>query len=162
MNEKLLIIQMTELVQRHFLTLLRETSPEKLDWQIHENGRSMIQIAREVAQSPVIVALILRQRGVEFYDAETGLEFLRDRQTMETLQDCENELEQNWNVLREEILALPDELLEHKICLRNRPGRPYSMLEVMAFHHWNTLYHLGQVAYIQTLYGDQEMHWPLA
>lgn len=32
--------------------------------------------------------------------------------------------------------------------------QPYTIAQAMFLHYWNTVYHLGQVAYIQTLYGD--------
>jgi hypothetical protein len=32
------------------------------------------------------------------------------------------------------------------------------MIEMMDYPRWNFNYHNGQIAYIQTLYGDKEMH----
>jgi hypothetical protein len=33
-----------------------------------------------------------------------------------------------------------------------------SLADVCFLHYWNTVYHLGQVNYLQTLLGDREMH----
>ena len=32
------------------------------------------------------------------------------------------------------------------------------MIEMMDYPRWNFNYHLGQIAFIQMMYGDKEMH----
>ena len=37
-------------------------------------------------------------------------------------------------------------------------GMTETLANVMLHHFWNIVYHEGQIAYIQTIYGDREMH----
>ncbi len=60
--------------------------------------------------------------------------------------------------LAEVILAVPDSALDDVISLPFAEGMTMSRAEVMMMTYWNYVYHTGQVAYIQRLYGDVEMH----
>ena len=53
---------------------------------------------------------------------------------------------------------MPDADLDKKRWLPYDGGRDFTMPEMMDYPRWNFNYHLGQIAYIQTLYGDKEMH----
>jgi hypothetical protein len=37
-------------------------------------------------------------------------------------------------------------------------GAKMTFAELLFLNYWNLVYHQGQIAYIQTLYGDREMH----
>jgi hypothetical protein len=56
------------------------------------------------------------------------------------------------------VLAMPDERLAETKWLPFNGGRDHTYLEMLEYPRWNATYHLGQVAYIQTLYGDREIH----
>ena len=36
--------------------------------------------------------------------------------------------------------------------------KPFTIAEMADYPRWNFTYHLGQIGYIQTLYGDNAMH----
>jgi hypothetical protein len=39
-----------------------------------------------------------------------------------------------------------------------RGGMDMTVLQIMSLMVWNCNYHEGQICYIQTLYGDKDMH----
>ncbi len=53
----------------------------------------------------------------------------------------------------------PDEKFDDKFTLPFDGGQVITMKENMAYPMWNFTYHQGQIAYIQTLYGDRNMYW---
>ena len=75
---------------------------------------------------------------------------------MPTLDDCEAAGKANLETMKAAINALLDEDMDARIDLPWGKGN-YSLREVMGFPAWNCTYHMGQVSYIQTLYGDFSM-----
>jgi hypothetical protein len=67
-------------------------------------------------------------------------------------------LEKNTAVLVSAIEALPNELLGDKLILPFGEGMEMTLAEVQFAAYWNMVYHVGQIAYVQTLYGDKQMH----
>lgn len=57
-----------------------------------------------------------------------------------------------------EIQAVPESDLECRVNLPFAEGFSATLREIFFFPYWNMTYHQGQLAYIQTLYGDMEMH----
>ena len=53
---------------------------------------------------------------------------------------------------------MPDERLSNTKWLPYNGGRDHTFLEMLDYVRWNCNYHTGQIAYIQTLYGDKEMY----
>ncbi len=76
--------------------------------------------------------------------------------TLTTLEACETALRENTQRLLQvvETLAAAD-LSQTAVAPW---GKTYTLAEGCMLHHWNLTYHLGQVAYIQLLYGDTEYH----
>jgi hypothetical protein len=51
--------------------------------------------------------------------------------------------------------AFPEEMLMEDVVL---PWTTLKFVEMMAYPYWNMMYHIGQITYIQTLYGDEDIH----
>ena len=51
-----------------------------------------------------------------------------------------------------------DERLKETVWLPYDGGRDFTIQEICEYPRWNADYHLGQISYIQILYGDKEMH----
>jgi hypothetical protein len=56
------------------------------------------------------------------------------------------------------IRAFPESDLNDTIHLPFFGGRDFTFESIMGVFLWNLNYHYGQIAYIQTLYGDHSMH----
>ena len=75
-----------------------------------------------------------------------------------TVEACEAECNRRVDKLCAMFKAMPDERLKETKWLPYDGGRDFTMAEMMDYPRWNFSYHQGQIAYIQTLYGDKEMH----
>jgi uncharacterized damage-inducible protein DinB len=75
---------------------------------------------------------------------------------MTTLDECEATGRANLEAQKTAVNALPDADMDVVIDLPWGKGK-YTLREVMCFAAWNCTYHMGQVSYIQTLYGDFSM-----
>lgn len=64
-------------------------------------------------------------------------------------------LRENTEKLCEAIRSVPDEKLGEQ--MKFWGPEPWSVAGVLNYHNWNMTYHIGQVNYIQTLYGDKDM-----
>ncbi|MEZ5163605.1 MAG: hypothetical protein R2688_07600 [Fimbriimonadaceae bacterium] len=56
------------------------------------------------------------------------------------------------------IAEFPDDQLENEVTLPFGGGMTITMADVLSIHYWNTVYHQGQVNFIQMLLGDGDMH----
>ncbi|MCE9558253.1 MAG: DinB family protein, partial [Armatimonadetes bacterium] len=73
---------------------------------------------------------------------------------MTSFDECKATLDENLKTMNAAISAFPESRLSEEITL---PWGTFNFAEVMAIPAWNFDYHLGQINYIQTLYGDKEM-----
>ena len=70
---------------------------------------------------------------------------------------CEAKLRAHLELFVEEVRAFDPADLDVEIWLPFAGGMQQKMADVMAYPYWNIVYHLGQINFIQTLYGDTEM-----
>ncbi|MGI8922844.1 MAG: DinB family protein [Fimbriimonadales bacterium] len=157
-------------LQEHMINVTRDGAKEafkyakavpadKLEWKPLENGRSVLDLCRELAMCPEwAVELIADKDKNPDFDEAAMADAKKMQEGWKTIEDCETEcnerLEKFFSLMRE----LPDERLAETKWLPYDGGRDFTMPEMMDYPRWNFNYHLGQIAYIQTLYGDKEMH----
>jgi uncharacterized damage-inducible protein DinB len=79
-------------------------------------------------------------------------------QSWASIAQCQEEFAKRFAVWVPYVEALPDTKLTETRWLPFNGGRDHTYLELLEYPRWNCTYHLGQVAYIQTLYGDKDMH----
>jgi len=151
------LIQMTDKAGQEFLLNVRAMPPDKLTWKPLDTGRSALDLLQEVAQSASYVIPILETRQVPDFNAEMFTGLMAERQTWDTIEKCESVMKANHARLFEIIRDFPDEDLQQTVHLPFAGGFDQTMAEIMSYQYWNLSYHLGQVCYIQTLYGDMEM-----
>jgi hypothetical protein len=97
------------------------------------------------------------QKQVEWTE-ELGRKIMEERAGWTTIEDCEAALKPRLEKLFDAIRKCSDERLEETQWLPYDGGRDFTIAEIMDYPRWNANYHLGQIAYIQMLYGDKEMH----
>ena len=129
---------------------VRAMPPDKQTWQPPDGGRSALDQLQECAAVTAWAAQILRERAIP---ATEGL-FERFRAECDTPDRAAARLEQEAQALAGVIESFPSDHLEDPVQLPWEE-KPCSLAEAMAIAYWNNTYHLGQVCYIQTLYGDK-------
>jgi hypothetical protein len=134
-------------------TYANATLPERVAWKPEPTSRSVLDLSQEMAQCASWSRDILL--GVPW-------SMLTDEEkhaNLSTVKDCElyclRELESFYDAIR----TFPDERLEEVYHLDwGDGGMPITMRENIKYPRWNFNYHEGQIAYIQTLYGDHALH----
>ncbi len=145
------IIQDTRRGFAHFWETCKKVPADKLDWKPLDSGRSTLDQAQEVALCPLWVPGLLAARG---FDPASFDGFEEAKAKMPTLEACEAAAQANLDKFEEACRAFPEAEFGTVVEL---PWGKYTLLEVMTFAGWNATYHMGQVSYIQTLYGDFSM-----
>ena len=151
------LIRMTQKVADDFVKNVKAIPADKLNWKVEDSGRSAMDIFQEVAQAPTYAVPMLATRTCPDFNPETFGKMKAERAEWDTVEKCEAKLKQNLNSLFESIRSFPDNELATEIDLPFVEGMRQSMADIMAYPYWNTSYHLGQVCFIQTLYGDWDM-----
>lgn len=149
------MIMLTETANADFLRTVRATQPDKLEWKPLDQGRTVLDMAQECAQSASWFAQMLEDRSCDGFSMDDYPKAQAERATW-SLDECERKLTDNTQRLAAAIRAIPDADLDQALTLPW--GKTATLYEVISYHYRNVTYHEGQVNYIQTLYGDKEMH----
>ena len=131
---------------------------DKLEWKPLDLGRSVLDQLQELAQSPDYVASMIAGEKQEEPNPDQWQQLLEQRQNWKTIEDCERESKARLEKLVSAIQNCSDARLKETVWLPYDGGRDFTIEEIMDYPRWNATYHLGQICYIQTLYGDREMH----
>ena len=128
--------------------------PDKQTWKPLDQGRSALSQIQECAGINFWTAQMLRDRAVP--PMEEG--WMQQLQAQyDTSEKAVAGLQAATDALVAAIEAFLADHLEDTLTLPWDPT-PTTMAEVMLLAYWNMVYHIGQISYIQTLYGDREMH----
>jgi uncharacterized damage-inducible protein DinB len=137
----------TEVALRDLDALVMRTSSDRVDWK-PEGAKSVLEIVREVAEVNERWASILRLGKWVGYDpAREAPSFLPN------LAIARSHLRTTTGLFITEVRRFPNERLSQVISL------PWEEItgERAIFHAiWHMSYHEGQIAYLQTMYGDHE------
>ena len=155
-------------LQEHMITTTQAAASEafryakavpadKIDWQPQDLGRSVLDQCREMAMCPTWAMDIIG--GADITGSPEAMDAAqREQEQWKTVADCEAECGRRLRALFEVYRTMPDERLSETKWLPFEGGRDFTMPEIMDYPRWNFNYHTGQIAYIQTLLGDREMH----
>jgi hypothetical protein len=152
------IVTITEHSVESLFRNARAVPADKLDWQPLDEGRSVLSMLAECATVPRFATTILTTGKAPEFTEEAMAKSRALRATLKTVDDCEKLCLENTAELYEAIRTFPTERLSETIALPFREGMTVSMAQIANMHYWNNAYHIGQIAYIQTLYGDKEWH----
>ncbi|MBS1707121.1 MAG: DinB family protein [Armatimonadetes bacterium] len=150
------IVRMTQRALADLVRSVEAIEPDKQDWRPAEHARSALDQLREVAVVPRFHLMLLRDGHMPTGEDHAG--FRQEAAKLSTVSDAIMAARNSTNDLCELIATFPDDRLEEEITLPFGGGMHVSMADVLTIHYWNMVYHHGQVNYIQTLYGDKEMH----
>ncbi len=150
------LIDETQRATEAFFDAARKVPADKLDWKPLDNGRSVLDQAREIAQSPKWGVAVVSAGKFE-WDDEKMKAAQAERDQWKTLDDCEAACKQNSEKLYELIRSTPDNQLSETIYIPFGKDHNWRVIDILHLQAWNLHYHTGQINYIQTLYGDTSM-----
>ncbi len=130
-------------------TLFRTAKPmpeDKLSWKPAETSRSAIELVKECSTILIPIAGLLNTGEMGEMNEGKGLKSLAEYEEIA----CSGIKE-----LVTAIRAFPEERMQETLDL---PWGKMSYMDIMAYSYWNTMYHVGQISYIQTMYGNKDMY----
>jgi hypothetical protein len=136
----------------------RAMPEDKLTWQPLDLGRSALDQLQELAQSPNYVSGMIKGEKMPEMSPEAWEKVVQERKSWTTVDQCEAVGKERLATLFTAIRECPDERLNETVWLPFDGGRDFTIQEICEYPRWNADYHLGQISYIQILYGDKEMH----
>jgi len=131
---------------------------DKLDWKPLDSGRSVLDICQEMALCPGWARDTIEGNEEQEWNEETMAAIEAEKAKFTTIEACEAECNRQLEALFDYFRSIPDERLKDTKWLPYDGGRDFTVAEMMEYPKWNFTYHLGQIGYIQTLYGDKSMH----
>ncbi len=140
---------MTREAMEDILRYARAVPEERLTWRPAEHARSVLEILQECVAIPVVMRRLLEERPQQPIDMNAPF---AEASQLRSVSECEQAMRENTERLISAIQNTPESDL-HKTVMFPW-GAPASVARVMGAHYWNLTYHLGQIAYIQLLYGD--------
>jgi hypothetical protein len=132
---------------------LRAMPAEKTTWKPLDVGRDAVDQAVECAGFNLLGAKCLTTREDPKIDLAAFEQMKAENNTPEKALAL---LDRATTSLVAAIEAFPPEHLDDTVTMPW--GMKMTFAELLFLNYWNLVYHQGQIAYIQTLYGDREMH----
>ncbi len=151
------IIANTQRAVEDLFRVAKAVPADKLHWKPLDNSRSVMSMVAECALSPMWGAGLL---AVREFKMEPGMmeKFYAERDAISSVEEAENLCLENCEKLYAAIRSFPAEDMDKTMNLPFGPRQDWPFSQIMNLHMWNCTYHLGQVAYVQTLYGDFDSH----
>jgi DinB superfamily len=141
-----------------FLRNFAHVPDDKLTWTPVPTGKSAIRVAAHTALYAGRFARMIQDRKLPVVDNLE--EWLAERNTEEIAITCRVEMERVFRQGTDEVIAALDSLTPEEIemSLDSGQGWSMSMKHLMALPGWHATLHCGQIDYLQTCWGDQEVH----
>ena len=150
------IIEACEFVLPMLIRTVRATPADKCQWSPAEGARTILDMAEEVRQSGGWGADSLEAADkFSFADFDFGT-MMADRMQEPDYDTWETRLRANHEAFYAKLRAFPAE--KEGLRAEPMPGWVLTMGDLAYYPFWNIAYHLGQINYVQCLYGDHEMH----
>lgn len=131
---------------------VKKMPADKQTWKPLDEGRSALEQCRECA---TVADMFQSNIDPNHTPRWASFEEMSAESSTWDLDKCEAECKATTAKLNQAIAKMtPEQMVE----MHTMPwGMEHSGGEIAGFHYWNLVYHLGQVNYIQTLYGDRDM-----
>ncbi len=135
----------------------RAVPADKLEWQPMDQGRTVLDQLQECSSSPRFYAMILEEKKFPEISDEDRATMQAERKSWATIDDCEKACKAYTDRFIAAVKNISDNELDTVIEI---PGRDqeFTISDIVAAHCNHLLYHNGQINYMQTLYGDFDMH----
>lgn len=137
---------------------VRAMPEDKLNWKPMEEGKSAMEQLKEVTRACVWFALMAEAKAEPEWGDEQRAKQLKMSDGWKSIDDVERALREQTNKLCNAIESCSDADLKLPFKFEG-VEKDYTLGEALNFHQSHTMYHIGQINYIQTLYGDKTNHW---
>jgi hypothetical protein len=132
---------------------VQSTPPDKWEWVPMGKARTILSMMQEVAGFPRWIKGCITEGKMPESDSAKWDAF---KQTVATMDQAIAVARKETDDFGGYIMGLSDDDINKTVEL---PWGTTRVGEILSYHEWNNTYHLGQVNYIQLLYGDEEMHF---
>lgn len=157
MTSKEIIIRLTTDSVDSLFSNARAMPVDRLTWEVAAGARTPLQILQECAQAPMWAVKMLTDRAIPDFSPDAFQEALSERAQWDSVDMCEQVCRERIQSLIETIRDFPEEDMEKTLFLPfTQQDHPY--WDLMMYPYWNNIWHTGQLAFVQTLYGDKDMH----
>lgn len=138
---------------------LSHVPDDKLDWTPTPTAKSAIRIAAHTAIYAGNFAKMIRDRRLPFGDEIP--EFVARNQAAEVAITSKAEMEQVFRKNTDEVIAALDTLTPEDVALvlDTSLGWTVPMTRLMNLPGWHATLHTGQIDFLQTCWGDQEVYF---
>ncbi|HRF59673.1 MAG TPA: hypothetical protein PLH94_07130 [Fimbriimonadaceae bacterium] len=147
-----LLINMTDSAVDMLFSSARKMPAERQVWSPMETGRTALDQLQECACAPDLHMQLIDPEHPGPFEGYEGAREYRKRWT--TVEACEAACRESTARWAHFVRGLSPERLAS---MAETPWGPTPVGVITGFHYWNLVYHLGQINYIQTLYGDRDM-----
>ena len=141
-----------------FLRNFSHVPDDKLTWQATPTAKSALRIAAHTSLYAARFATMIRDRKLPAPDNLT--EWLAQRNAEEAAITQRSDIEIVFRKGTEEVLAALDTLTPEDIgsCLESGQGWSMPMSFLMNLPGWHATLHMGQIDFLQTCWGDEEVY----
>ena len=155
-------------LQKHMINVIESAREEvfryalavpedRVAWKPLDAGQSVLSMARELAKTPDWAYYVLT--GAQPENPEAAVDDQKvEMESWKNVGDCEAACREKLVRLYGLYRSMPDAQLSETKWLPFNGGRDHTYAELLDYPRWNFTYHLGQIAYIQTLYGDRQLY----
>lgn len=157
MTSKDIITKLTSQSVDTLFSYARAMPEDRLNWEVAPGARTPLQILQECAQAPIWSVEMLTARALPDFSPEAFQAALAERAQWSTVEECERVCRERIQTLLETIREFPEDEMEETLFLPFT-DRHHPYWDLMMYPYWNNVWHAGQLAYVQTLYGDHDMH----
>ena len=139
------------------LSTAQATPDDKMNWKPLDNGRTVLDLLGDAAQTAEMVNQMVATRG-EVKPSREMFQQMRAERADWTREDATKHLQENTAVLLETLRDTPDDVLKQPLHLPIGGGMtmPLGGWAMMANRTFTS--RMAQINYIQTLYGDFDSH----
>lgn len=128
---------------------------DKLEYKASETTRTPLALVVECVQSPKMLAAALDHRGMPADIEGDYPKYEEEAKALTDVASCRAYYESYKQDLFASIERFPEELLPVDV---ETPWGTFPWRDFIAYLYWNPMYHTGQLAYVQMIHGDGEMH----
>lgn len=152
-----LLVTMIENGRDGLLRTTQAVPDDKLNWKPLDNGRTVLDLLGDAAQTPLFVLQMIEQKEKFQLNRELFQQAAQARANW-TREETVEHLNRNTEQMIAAIRALPDEELNQPIHLPMGGGMTMPLAGWIMMSYRSFTSRFAQINYIQTLYGDFESH----
>lgn len=154
---KALILTMVQFAREGLVNTFNAVPDERLEWKPLDIGRTALNLFSEVSQTFGMAAEVARTRGESKISMERFKQMALERAGWDKAKALA-EGEANFAALIAAVQELTEEELAAPVTMPLRGGRTMPLAGWVMMAYRSCVSRFAQINYIQTLYGDFEMH----